>query len=157
MLTEQIINAQIDLLQHQRRRIALLVDPDDKGIAHRHVGLMQQPVGQIVTIALFGKCHVADKNFPLRIPAYQQLRSINLQAGQTKFSSEQRHPRDTDINAFQHQCGLPLLIQYAHIGKIQVRQQSLPITLYFADGDRIAHRACQRSSDPVMILLDIRQ
>ena len=93
MFAEQTINTQIDLLQHQRRRITLLVNPNDKRIAHHHFRLMQQPIGQIVTATLLGKCHTAYKYFSLYIPANQKLWAIDFQAGQTNLSSEQRQPR----------------------------------------------------------------
>ncbi len=51
---EEVRDAQVYLLQHQRRRIALLIHPDNQRIAHDQVGLVQQPVGYVVVFAFSG-------------------------------------------------------------------------------------------------------
>ena len=157
MMAEQTFDTQIDLLQHQRRRIALLVHPDNKRIADHHARLMQQPVGEVIVRPLLRQRDPPDINLPLRIAAYQQLRPVYFQVGQTQLCGEQRHPRHTAVNARQYQGGLMLPVQNTYVGKTKVRAQPLPITFDPADGDRITDRACQRSGDHVVILLDVRQ
>ena len=88
-MVEQVFDAQVDLVQHQRRGATLLIQPDDDGIAHHHARLVQQPVGQIVVCAACCECDAADKNMSKVVAAYQQFRAVNFQTGQAQFGGQQ--------------------------------------------------------------------
>jgi hypothetical protein len=105
MAVEAVLHPELDALELQRRRIALLVEPRDCAVVNQNPPLPQQPVGERRVLVPLRRIESqpGDMQYSLLVASYRELRPVEHRLLETQIDEQQRRPRDRKVNLRQCQ------------------------------------------------------
>ncbi len=103
MMAEAMLQPDLYLIEHELRRVAQLVVPDDQRVLDDDLALSQQPFGEsgVVRRQVRIDLDAGDAQATLDVPPYRQPRSVDNELAQPELEQRQRRPRDDQIDAGQ--------------------------------------------------------
>ena len=156
---QAVAHHQIDVLQLQRRRVALFVDPAQAAVADHELMLREKPIGgRVVGLgAAGGDFDAGDKEAPDPVTAQFQRRAFNVQLLEAQLEGQQRARRQRRADLGQAQGFALLVILEHHIGQLQGRHPATRTNADRTDRDRCPDGAAGTGLDLRAPLFDARQ
>src|SRR5438477_6134272 len=104
MATEAVLEAELDALEHERRRISMVVDPDDRGVVNQDPALPQQPVCELRLAGgmVETECQARDMQHAGGVAPHRELRSLQRELLETQIDEKQRRPRQSQVRSEEH-------------------------------------------------------
>ena len=147
MTTPAVVERQLQVFQHQRRRLAQAVLPDDGRIADADAFLLENPLGK-GRVAFALRRHAGHRQLAVEFAAHVQHRAVESQQGQGRAQANQALPGEHAFDTGQRKGRCTLAVGDHHVVEDEIRIQPLPARLDTADAHRLPDR-------PAGCLLDL--
>ena len=158
MVKASIAQVEVELRQHQRRRLAQVVVPGDGGIANDDAILAQQPAREPPVLRLVLLDLQARGEQPAFGVATQvQGRRVDHQAREVRRQPPKRRPGEIDLDIVETQCRSVFGIANLEAVDAQVRPQALPVRVDPPYRHRLPQGFGQRALDVGAMVFDAGQ
>ena len=157
MLPTPVMQAQINIAQDQRGRVALRVIPDQCGMRHTHLALRQQPVAKAAFRLVTVQGDARHMQAALRIATHAKRQVIHLQGRQPQLTAQQREPRQFGLNVRQKQLRTLILAPHLHRAQTQRRMPALPIGADLPERDALPGSLADRRRNRLAPTVDVGQ
>ena len=156
MQAAAVIQCQLQILKHQRRRLAQTIIPDHRRVADANAALLKYPAGKGRIALTFGR-HASHGDFPVRATADMQHRPLEGKQRQHRPPAQHRLPGEYALDPTQGKGRHAPPILHHHIIEDQVRIQAAPAGIDAADTHRLADRFAGQPLDVRAVIGNLRQ
>src|SRR5437762_2559231 len=106
MATEAVLEAELDALEREWRRVAMVIDPHHRGVVNQDPPLSQQPVCELRFVTggrVETERQARDVQHAGGVAPHRELRSLQRQLLETQIDEKQRRPRQGQVHCRQAQ------------------------------------------------------
>jgi len=162
MAAETVLQTKLHAVEHELRRVALIVVPQDQRIADDDFALAQHPVGKRQFVRRLRRIDLDSGNVqnPRTIAPNRQPRALDDQFLEAKLEQRHRRPGDDQFDPGQQKKrhrGRTGTIQHAKPFHHELRIPSVPAGGEHRDFDGLPELTRQHARERVAIGLDLRE
>ena len=154
----EIVEAEIQRFQAQRRRLPHSIFPDQRGVMDTDAALGEHPVRKCRTARLIiGQRDPGNKKAAVGVAAQIQRRLIDTQQAQLERAAGHGQPGHDRLDARESQRRPAFGVEHTHVEQVEIGINAVPACLDAPDADRLAERPAGEPLDGWAIHLDIGQ
>ncbi len=157
MGTARVGEQEIDVLQDERRRVAHFVQPGQRGRAHVHPALPQQPAGEAAGGIGRVDGDAPDVEMAVARAPHAERQALQFDAVEARLEEQQRTPGERGFEFGEVERRPALRVVQAHAAQAELGARLLPHTRHGLERHALAERARHQVRHRVAMIGNIRQ